>query len=124
VPVIGGKPACRPDGDPTRPNGLLPREEDDMRFIVLFNLKAGVNQGKVSELMSRRADYKFPEGVELISEYWTPSDPAVVSIVEAADSTALMANSINWVDAFDTQVLPAIEYQEGLKKLPKALGRK
>ena len=45
----------------------------------------------------------------------------MIATLEADEPAALMANSINWQDVFDVQVLPALEYGEAVKKLPKLL---
>ena len=95
-----------------------------MKFVCLFNVKESVTPAKLGETIARRAEYKFPEGIKLIAEYWSPSQPAVIAIVEAPDATALMMNTINWLDTFDVQVLPVSDYQEGLQKLSKHFGRK
>jgi len=96
-----------------------------MKFMALFHLKADVNQAKIAEAIARRVEYKFPEGVELLEEYWTPvGSPAVVSIFEATSPAALMANSVTWIDTFDVHVYPITEWKEGAQKLPKLLARK
>ena len=54
-----------------------------MKFVALWSLKEGVDQAKLAEIMGRRAEHKFPEGMSLIAEYWSSKgSPAVVSIFE------------------------------------------
>jgi len=92
-----------------------------MKFIGLFHLKHDVNQARVNEVIARRIEYKFPDGVQLINEYWTPTKLAVVATFEADDPAALMMNTINWLDAFDAEIIPAVEFGEAVKKLPRML---
>ncbi len=96
-----------------------------MKFIALFSLRENITQAKVAEAVSRRVEFKFPEGIQLLAEYWTPaSDPAVIALFEATDTTALMANSVAWLDVFEVNLLPVVDWQEGAKKLSKLLPRK
>jgi len=92
-----------------------------MKFIGFFNLKEDVTQTKLNEVISRRAEYKFPEGVQLVAEYWTPTrTPTVIAVFEATDQIALLANTVAWLDAFEIEkIIPVADWQEGVKKLPK-----
>lgn len=93
-----------------------------MKFVALWSLKEGVDQAKLAEIMGRRAEFEFPEGMSLIAEYWSSKrSPAVVSIFEADDAAALMINSVAWVDALDVDVFPVTTWEEGLEKLSKLL---
>ena len=97
-----------------------------MKFVAFFNLKQDLSPTKLAEVISRRAEYKFPEGLELIAEYWTPMrTPAVIAVFEATDSTVLLANSVAWLDAFEIEkVFPVSNWEEGVKKLPKVIARR
>ncbi len=91
-----------------------------MKFIALWNLKAGVDQVKMAEIMGRRADWKFPEGVHLIAEYWSSKNsPAVVSVFEADDAAALMINTVAWIDVLEADIFPVVAWEEGLEKLTR-----
>ncbi len=96
-----------------------------MKFICLFDIRKDVSQAKIAETVARRSEFKFPEGMKVLAEYWTPVEsPSVVAIVEADDTAPLLQNSVAWLDAFECRVVPAIEWQEGLQKLAKAFQKK
>jgi len=91
-----------------------------MKFVALWSLKEHVDQEELAELMGRRAEFKFPKGIKLIGEYWSAQgSPAVVSIFETDDASALMVNSVAWVDVLDVEIFPVVEWEESLKKLSK-----
>lgn len=93
-----------------------------MKFIALWSLKEGVDQAKLAEIMGRRAEWKFPEGMSLIAEYWSSKNaPAVVSIFEADDAAALVINSVAWIDALEVDIFPVVTWEEGLEKLTRYL---
>ena len=93
-----------------------------MKFIALWNLKEGVDQARMAEMMGRRAELKFPPGMSLIAEYWSSKgSPAAISVFEASDAAALMINSVVWIDVFNVDIFPVVTFEEGLDKLTKYL---
>lgn len=93
-----------------------------MKFIALWNLKEGVDQTKLAEMMGRRAEWQFPKGMKLLAEYWSSKNaPAVISVFEADDAAALMINTVAWIDALEADVFPVTTWEEGLEKLSRHL---
>ena len=91
-----------------------------MKFATLWSLKESVDLTKLSEAVGRRADYEFPEGLEIVAEFWTSmSSPAVILIFETDNAASLMINAATWIDVFDVQVFPVNTWQEGLEGLTK-----
>lgn len=87
-----------------------------MRFVALFNMKDGVDQSKIAEIVKRRGEYDHP--VKLVEEFYTPNRrPAVIAVYETDDANQLVINSLAWIDAFDIEVIPVVGWQEGLDKL-------
>ncbi|MBV9453803.1 MAG: DUF3303 family protein [Rubrobacter sp.] len=86
-----------------------------MLFAVVLKVKAGTAKDRVA----RRAQWQYPEGINVIAEYWLqtndPSLPNVVSIYEAEEVAPIMASLIEWDDVFDITIVPAITAEEGLK---------
>jgi hypothetical protein len=96
-----------------------------MKFVALFDLRKDITHGKLAEVIARRAEFKFPDGLKLVSEYWSPaSSPAVIATFEASDPALLLQNSIAWLDAFEVKVIPVVDWEEGEKKLAKSFPRK
>mgnify|MGYP001822283314 CR=1 FL=1 len=94
-----------------------------MKFVALWSLKEGVDQTKMAEVMARRADLKYPAGVKLIAEYWSPKDsPAVVNILEADNAAALLVNSVIWIDVLELDIFPVVTWEEGLEFITDHLG--
>jgi hypothetical protein len=62
--------------------------------------------------------YQFPEGINLIAEYWSPKDsPAVISVFEADDAAPIAENTVPWMDYFETtDVFPVVSVEEGLER--------
>ena len=90
-----------------------------MLFVTFLTLKP---TAKLEEAMQRRAQWKEPEGIKPIAEYWPlTSTPNVISIDEADDIAALMAATGPWMDLFDISVVPAVTGEQGLKLASKVM---
>ena len=83
-----------------------------MLFVALLNSKAGTPK----ERIARRAQWKYPEGMKPIAEYWVQTaKPDVISIFEADSVAPIMGTLAEWGDAFDISVYPAITAEDGLE---------
>jgi hypothetical protein len=87
-----------------------------MRFIAMYSLKENTDQAKVIDAINRRAEYEHP--VTLIEEFYTPNrSPTVIAVYETDDVNKLLMNSMAWVDLFDIEVIPVVQWREGLEAL-------
>jgi hypothetical protein len=96
-----------------------------MDYVMLLSWKQGMTRDQRDGALMHRAGWTYPEGVDVIAEYWPMAeDPAVVSIFRANDFGALMELNLTWGDTFDISVFPAISAEDGLKLGPEVLGRR
>jgi hypothetical protein len=85
---------------------------------VLFGLVMRGRPGTLQERSVRRVQWQIPEGVNVIGEYWFPTDdPSVVAIVEAEDANAITPIRFAWDDVLDTEIFPITPAEEGLELL-------
>jgi hypothetical protein len=84
-----------------------------MLFVALLNSKPA---SSATQSLSRRLEWKHPEGLKTIAEYWPQTNnPSVISIFEADNIAAIMAATMPWTDLFEITIVPAITAEEGLK---------
>jgi hypothetical protein len=84
-----------------------------MLFVALYSKKSSTT---LAQAMSKRIEWKPPEGMKRIAEYWLPnSTPHVIVIFEADNYATIMAANMPWADIFDFSVFPAITGDEGIK---------
>jgi len=75
-------------------------------------------------LLGRRAAWKYPEGIQVIAEYWPLSSAVqVVSILAAESIEKIMEIVFEWNDIFDIDVYPAVSAEEGLRIGPEVFAR-
>ncbi len=85
---------------------------------MLFGLVMKGRPGTLNERGIRRVQWQVPEGVNIVAEYWFPTDdPSVVAIVEAENAAAVTPIRLAWDDLFDIAILPVTPAEEGLELL-------
>ncbi len=68
-----------------------------------------------NERTKRRLDWKYPEQMRVIAEYWLADEHPQVVLISEGDDAATMIQAINqWDDMFDIKVVPAIHAEAGL----------
>ena len=84
-----------------------------MLFVSLFSLKPGASP---AQSLPRRMEWKPPEGVKQVAEYWLQhNNPRIIAVFEADNIAPIMAVNMQWADLYDITVVPAVTGEEGLK---------
>jgi hypothetical protein len=87
-----------------------------MLFVVIMHQHVPNN-----ELIERRMEWDYPEGVRVVGEYWLEGSVAsAVAIVEAETYVQLFQITSAWDDIVDFEIAPAISAEEGMA-LAKAM---
>ena len=83
---------------------------------MLFVAQLEVKGGTPEERFARRAEWQYPEGVNVIAEYWLQTDGvSVISIVETDNNDAIDAIVAQWGDVYGIKVSPAVTAEQGLQ---------
>ena len=84
-----------------------------MLFVALLSYKPTTTP---AQTLPRRIEWKPPEGIKPIAEYWLQTNtPHVILVYEADNIAPIMATSMPWADLLDITVVPAVTAEEGLK---------
>ncbi len=90
-----------------------------MLFVVLLKTKPG---STFQEGGARRLQWSYPEGMNVLAEYWLETEtPRVVSIVEADSMEPFGATRMVWGDLFEIEVYPAVTGEQGMEMLRQAM---
>ena len=90
-----------------------------MLFVLLLRAKPGAT---FQEGGARRLQWEYPEGLNVLAEYWLETDsPRVVSIAEAEDMAPFGAIRMQWEDLFNIDVFPAVTAEQGMEMLRQAM---
>ncbi len=92
-----------------------------MLFVMLLKTKPGAT---FQEGGARRLQWEYPEGLNVLAEYWLETDsPRVVSIVEVDDMGAFGATRMAWGDLFEIEAYPAVTGEQGMAMLRQAMAQ-
>ena len=91
-----------------------------MLFVALLTV---VRPGATfQEGGARRLQWEYPEGLNVLAEYWLETDsPRVVSIVEADGMEPFGQLRTQWGDLFEIEVYPAVTAEQGMGMLRQAM---
>lgn len=92
-----------------------------MLFIALGSIKPTYTPARSMQI---REEFKLPQGVKRVAEYWLQThSPHVISIYEASDISQLMAMALPWLEILDISVFPASTIEEGQKIADQLMAR-
>jgi Domain of unknown function (DUF3303) len=90
-----------------------------MLFVVLLTTRPGTT---FQEGGARRLQWQYPEGLNVVSEYWLETEaPRVVAVVESESMAPLGTIRMDWGDIFEIEVFPAVTGEEGMEMLRQAM---
>ena len=90
-----------------------------MLFVALLSTKPG---STFQEGGSRRLQWSYPEGLNVLGEYWLETDsPRVVSVMEAESMAPFGQIRMQWGDLFEIEVYPAVTSEQGMEMLRQAM---
>jgi Protein of unknown function (DUF3303) len=91
--------------------------------IVLFVALGTVRPGATfQEGGARRLQWQYPEGMDVVAEYWLETDsPRVITIMEAESMAPFGQMRMDWGDMFEIEVFPAVTGEEGMEMVRQAM---
>ena len=92
-----------------------------MLFVALLTTKPG---STFQEGGARRLQWSYPEGLNVLGEYWLETDsPRVVSVFEAESMEPMGQIRMQWGDLFEIEVFPAVTGEQGMQMLRQAMAQ-
>ena len=90
-----------------------------MLFVVLLAARPGTT---LQEGGARRLQWQYPEGLNVVAEYWLETEnPRVIAIVESESTAPFAAIRMDWGDIFEIEVFPAVTGEEGVEMLRQGM---
>ncbi len=92
-----------------------------MLFVALLSAMPG---STFKEGGARRLQWGYPEGMNVLGEYWLETDsPRVVSVFEAESMEPMGQIRMQWGDLFEIEVFPAVTSEQGMQMLRQAMAQ-
>ncbi len=90
-----------------------------MLFVTLLSTRPG---NTFQEGVARRLQWDYPEGANVLAEYWLETEsPRVVAVVEAESMDPFGQIRMDWGDMFEIEVFPAMTAEQGLEMARQAM---
>ena len=74
---------------------------------------------KRDELVKRRVEWRFPEGMKVIGEWVDITGGRDFTLVEVDDPKVILAATFAWDDLAKFECVPVMEAEEVMKLIPK-----
>jgi hypothetical protein len=88
-------------------------------FVALLNVRGTIT---FQEGVARRMQWDYPEGVRVVGEYWLETEaPRVIAVMEAESMDAFGQIRMDWGDAFEIEVFPAVTAEQGKEMARQAM---
>ncbi len=95
-----------------------------MVYVWSASWRPNITREESDGALMRRAQWKYPDGMKVLGEYWLASSPAVVLIFEADSYLPIMELGMTWGDVFEINCAPAVTSDDGLKFGPEIMARR
>ncbi len=90
-----------------------------MLFVALLSTRVG---NTFQEGVARRLQWDYPEGVNVVAEYWLETEnPRVIAVMEAQSMDAFGQIRMDWGDMFEIEVFPAVTGEQGMEMARQAM---
>jgi hypothetical protein len=90
-----------------------------MLFVILLSARPRTT---LQEGGARRLQWQYPEGLNVVGEYWPETEhPRVIAVVEAESTAPFAAVRMDWGDLFEIEVFPAVSAEQGMEMLREAM---
>jgi Protein of unknown function (DUF3303) len=95
------------------------KEARTMLFVALLSTRPS---NTFQEGVARRLQWEYPEGANVLAEYWLETEsPRVVSVVEAESMDPFGQIRMEWGDLFEIEVFPVVTAEQGLEMARQAM---
>jgi hypothetical protein len=90
-----------------------------MLFVTLLSTRPG---NTFQEGVARRLQWEYPEGANVVAEYWLETEaPRVIAVVEAESMEPFGQIRMDWGDMFEIEVFPVVTAEQGLEMARQAM---
>ncbi len=90
-----------------------------MLFVALLKNRAA---GSFQVGVARRMQWDYPEGANVLAEFWLETEaPRVVAVMEAENMDVFGQIRMDWGDMFEIEVFPALTGEQGMELARQAM---
>jgi hypothetical protein len=93
--------------------------ENAMLFVTLLSTRPGFT---FQEGVAKRLQWEYPQGANVLAEYWLETEaPRVIAVVEAESMEPFGQIRMDWSEMFEIEVFPVVTAEQGLQMARQAM---
>lgn len=90
-----------------------------MLFVALLSSRPGFT---FQEGVAKRLQWEYPEGANVLAEYWLETEsPRVIAVMEAESMEPFGQIRMDWGEMFEIEVFPVVTAEQGMEMVRKAM---
>ncbi len=90
-----------------------------MLFVALLSTRPGSN---FQENVAKRLQWEYPEGANVLAEYWLETEaPRVIAVMEAESMEPFGQIRMDWGDVFEIEAYPVVTAEQGMEMARQAM---
>jgi hypothetical protein len=87
------------------------------------SIRSHLDKNERNAAYARRAEWKYPEGIKVLGEWWRASAPQICVVFEAQQYDPILALTSEWSDFMEMDISPCTTPDAGLAAARKFLGK-
>jgi hypothetical protein len=95
--------------------------EVTMIYVAVNTIHSHLSQQERMAGFARRAEWKWPQGIKVIGEWWRAAAPQIITVFEADSFDPILAVTTAWGDFFEIDISPATTPEAGLAAAQKMM---
>src|SRR3954454_1982571 len=93
--------------------------ENAMLFVTLLSTRPGF---PFQEGVAKRLQWEYPQGANVLAEYWLETEaPRVIAVVEAESMDPFGQIRMDWSEMFEIDLYPVVTAEQGLEMARQAM---
>ena len=92
-----------------------------MIYLMQGTIRSHLTKDQRMSGFARRAEWKYPQGLKVLGEWWQANAPQIVVAFEAEQYDPILAVQAEWSDFMEIVVAPATTPEAGLAVAAKLL---
>lgn len=92
-----------------------------MKYLMTGTIRSHLDKNQRMGGFARRAEWKYPQGMKVIGEWWQAVAPQVVAAFETDSYDPILAMQVEWSDFMEITISPATTPEEGLASAQKLM---
>ena len=90
-----------------------------MLFVTLLSTRPGFT---FQEGVAKRLQWEYPDGANVLAEYWLETEaPRVIAVVEAESMEPFGQIRMAWNEMFEIEVFPVVTAEQGMEMARQAM---